>query len=52
MSSEWRVREVGEHGKESGDGGGVGATSEEASGGGAGEPIGILARLADEGESF
>ena len=38
---------VGKHGKESGDGGGVGATSEKASGGGAGEPIGILARLAE-----
>ncbi len=43
---------VGEHGKKSGDGGGVGATSEKASGGGAGEPIGILARLAEKGESF
>jgi hypothetical protein len=43
---------VREHGKESGDGGGVGATSEKASGGGAGEPIGILACLAEKGESF
>ena len=43
---------VGEHGKESGDGGGIGATSEKASGGGTGEPIGILAGLAKEGESF
>ncbi len=43
---------VGKHGKEIGDGGGIGATSEKASGGGAGEPIGILARLAEEGESF
>ncbi len=43
---------VGEHGKKSGDGGGVGATSEKASGGGAGEPIGLLARVTEEGESF
>jgi len=43
---------VGEHGKEGGDGGGIGATSEKASGGGAGEPIGILARLAKKRESI
>ena len=43
---------VGEHSKEIGDRGGIGPTSEKASGSGAGEPIGILARLAEEGESF
>ena len=43
---------VGEHSEEIGDGGGIGATSEKASGGGAGEPIGISAGLAEEGESF
>jgi hypothetical protein len=38
---------VGEHSKEIGDRGGIGPTSEKASGSGAGEPIGILARLAE-----
>ena len=38
-----------EHGEESGNGAGISPTSEKARGGGPGEPIRILRRLAKEG---
>lgn len=41
-----------QHGEEGGDGGGVGAGAEEASGGGTGEPIGVSGGLAEKGSGL